>query len=132
LLLESRLLATPDLEIDRLPVRDKQERIGVLRDLVAELERTPEGASRKGEMRRQSLRLEMGLTHLRLSCPAKAIPCLEEVATIARRIGDRRGEGAALGNLGVAYYRLGQVDKAVVCYEQALVILREIGDRRGE
>jgi len=51
---------------------------------------------------------------------------------IAREIGDRRGEGADLGNLGLAYSGLGQVEKAIEYYEKALVIAREIGDRRGE
>ncbi|MCL4268560.1 MAG: tetratricopeptide repeat protein, partial [Anaerolineales bacterium] len=51
---------------------------------------------------------------------------------IAREIGDRRGEGNALGNLGNAYYALGDAKKAIEFYEQALVIDREIGDRRGE
>ena len=50
---------------------------------------------------------------------------------IAREIGDRRGEGNALGNLGIAYADLGQVEKAIGYYEQRLVIAREIGDRRG-
>jgi tetratricopeptide (TPR) repeat protein len=51
---------------------------------------------------------------------------------IAREIGDRRGEGAALGNLGNAYAALGDARKAIEFYEQQLVIVREIGDRRGE
>jgi tetratricopeptide (TPR) repeat protein len=49
-----------------------------------------------------------------------------------REIGDRQGEGAALGNLGVAYSDLGQAEAAIEYYEQQLVIVREIGDRRGE
>ena len=36
-----------------------------------------------------------------------------------REIGDRRGEGAALGNLGLAYADLGQVERAIDFYEQA-------------
>ncbi len=50
----------------------------------------------------------------------------------AREIGDRRGEGNHLGNLGNAYLRLAEVDKAIEHFEQALVISREIGDRQGE
>ena len=56
----------------------------------------------------------------------------EQELVIAREIGDRRGEGNALGNLGVAYKNLGEVRKAIEFYEQRLVIAREIGDRRGE
>ena len=51
---------------------------------------------------------------------------------IAREIGDRRGEGNALGNLGIAYADLGQAERAIGFYEQHLAIAREIGDRRGE
>ena len=51
---------------------------------------------------------------------------------IAREIGDRRGEGNALGNLGNAWADLGEPRRAIEFYEQALVIAREIGDRRGE
>lgn len=51
---------------------------------------------------------------------------------IDREIGDRRGEGNALGNLGTAYAALGDARKAIEFYEQRMVIAREIGDRRGE
>jgi len=51
---------------------------------------------------------------------------------ITREIGDRRGEGTALGNLGNAYQNLGETRRAIELYEQRLVIAREIGDRRGE
>ena len=51
---------------------------------------------------------------------------------IAREIGDRRGEGADLGNLGLAYAALGEPRRAIELYEQQLVIVCEIGDRRGE
>ena len=51
---------------------------------------------------------------------------------IAREIGDRRGQGNALGNLGNAYSDLGEPRKAIEFYEQALKISKEIGDRRGE
>jgi len=46
--------------------------------------------------------------------------------------GERRGEGAALGNLGNAYATLGEARKAIEFYEQALAIAQEIGDRRNE
>ena len=49
---------------------------------------------------------------------------------IARAIGDRRGEGIALGNLGFAYAALGQVERAIGYCEQALRIGQEIKDPR--
>jgi tetratricopeptide (TPR) repeat protein len=51
---------------------------------------------------------------------------------ISRQIGDRRGEGNTLGNLGNAYLRLREYPKAIGYYEGALAISRQIGDRRGE
>ncbi len=62
----------------------------------------------------------------------KAIEFHEQALVIDREIGDRRGEGADLGNLGIAYADLGETRQAIEFYEQALVIAREIGDRRGE
>ncbi len=52
--------------------------------------------------------------------------------TIAREIGDRRGEGTALVNLGSASYRLKDYKRARECYEQQRAIAQEIGDRSGE
>ncbi|HEY9817908.1 MAG TPA: CHAT domain-containing protein, partial [Candidatus Obscuribacterales bacterium] len=62
----------------------------------------------------------------------EAIALYEQRLVIAREIGDRRGEGAALGNLGNAYRNVGQYQEAIALYEQQLVITREIGDRQGE
>jgi len=51
---------------------------------------------------------------------------------ISREIGDRRGEGNRLGNLGLVYSDLGEPRKAIEYYVQALKISREIDDRHGE
>ena len=52
--------------------------------------------------------------------------------TIVREIGDRRGEGNALCNLGIVYANLGETRRAIQFLEQYLTIAREIGYRRGE
>jgi len=62
----------------------------------------------------------------------RAIEYYEQALAIQREIGDRRGEGADLGNLGLAYAALGETRRAIEYYEQQLIITREIGDRRGE
>ena len=62
----------------------------------------------------------------------EAVRLLGWAVEAARAAGDRRGEGAWLGNLGIAYHGLGEVRRAIGYYEQCLVIHREIGDRRGE
>jgi tetratricopeptide (TPR) repeat protein len=62
----------------------------------------------------------------------EAVQLLSWAVEAARAVGDRRVEGADLGNLGVAYADLGEVQRAMEYYEQALVIAHEIGDRRNE
>jgi tetratricopeptide (TPR) repeat protein len=62
----------------------------------------------------------------------EAVRLLTWSVAAAREIGDRRGEGNHLGNLGLAYHSLGQMEKAIEYHQQALAIAREIGDRRGE
>lgn len=57
---------------------------------------------------------------------------LEIALVAARRLQDRKGEGATLGNLGNAYVNLGETRRGIRFYEQTLPILRETGDRRGE
>jgi len=64
--------------------------------------------------------------------PRERIGWLESALAFHREIGDRRGEGAVLGNLGSAYADLGETRRAIEYHEKALAIDREIGDRRGE
>ncbi len=60
----------------------------------------------------------------------RAIELYEQRLAIAREIGDRRGEGIVLGNLGIAYAALGQTERAVSLLERALQIGQEIQDPR--
>ena len=60
----------------------------------------------------------------------KAIGYYEQALVIAREIGDRQGEGNALGNLGIAYADLGEVEKAKALLQQAKAIGEQIGDPR--
>jgi tetratricopeptide (TPR) repeat protein len=64
--------------------------------------------------------------------PRRSVAIFERAAQAAREIGDRWGEGAALGNLGNAYHALGELRKAIEFHEQQLEITRELGDRGGE
>lgn len=57
---------------------------------------------------------------------------LKAALAACRRLGDRSGEAAAMGNLGNAWLDLGEARKAIEYYEQRLVFAREIGDRSGE
>jgi tetratricopeptide (TPR) repeat protein len=71
------------------------------------------------------------ILHLRQH-PREWINWLEIALTAARRLQDRGGEGATLGNLGLAYTDLGETRRAIQFHEQYLAIAWEIGDRRGE
>jgi hypothetical protein len=62
----------------------------------------------------------------------RPIEFYEQDFAIVREIGNRRGEGGALGNMGSAYADLGETRRAIELYEQDLAIAREIGDRQGE
>ena len=58
---------------------------------------------------------------MQLGDARRAIGYYEQALEIAREIGDRRGEGHALGNLGSAYQNLGDARRAIGYFEQALV-----------
>ena len=60
------------------------------------------------------------------------IAWLDDAVAAGRALGDRLGEGSALGNLGIAWADLGETRRAIEHHEQVLAIAREIGDRRGE
>lgn len=63
---------------------------------------------------------------------AKAIEYYEQALSISREIGDRRGEGADLGNLGLAYSDLGEVEQARTCWQQSLAIFEQIQSPHAE
>ncbi|HEX4612714.1 MAG TPA: tetratricopeptide repeat protein [Urbifossiella sp.] len=70
---------------------------------------------------------------LHLRQPARLrIVWLKCAIEACRALGDRRGEGDALGNLGSAHSALGHAQTAITFFEQCLAIAREIGNRRGE
>ena len=62
----------------------------------------------------------------------KSIECHEKHLKIAIEIGDRRGEGAAYGNLGNCYQSLGDYRKSIEYHEKHLRIAKKIGDQGGE
>ncbi len=74
----------------------------------------------------------LGNYQLRLGNYPKATDYYKQSLAIARELGDRQGEGNALGTLGIAYKSLGQYDQAINFHQQALIISREIGARQGE
>ena len=75
---------------------------------------------------------QMGTANLFLARYPEAIARYTKSLEIAREIGDRRGEGATLGNLGLAYCYLGEYRRAIDFHEQSLAISRDIRNRQGE
>jgi CHAT domain-containing protein/Tfp pilus assembly protein PilF len=59
----------------------------------------------------------------------KACERYEEALEIDRKLGDRSGEAATLGNLATARFRLGELEKARDDYERSLALAREVGNR---
>ena len=63
---------------------------------------------------------------------ARSAAYLEDYLTIAADLGDRRGLGAAHGNLGNVYIDLGETDKAVDHLDAYVGIAAELGDKVGQ
>ena len=77
--------------------------------------------------------LEIWGTHtVNWANPRKAIEYYEQALKISKEIGDKRGDGNSLGNLGLAYSQLGETRKAIEYHEQALKVSKEIRYRRSE
>jgi tetratricopeptide (TPR) repeat protein len=62
----------------------------------------------------------------------RAIEYYEQALAIAKEIGDRRGEGNWLNNLGLVFKDLKKYDLALACYLLARKIRREIRDPKIE
>nr|WP_279588774.1 BTAD domain-containing putative transcriptional regulator [Actinophytocola oryzae] len=63
----------------------------------------------------------LGVVRARLGRYGEAIECFEERVTIARRLGDRAGERAALDNLILPYQRVGRYRAALRAARQAML-----------
>ena len=74
----------------------------------------------------------MGLVYYSLSKFEKAKECQQMSLDIARKIGDRAGEGNAIGNHGFVYHSLGDYKQALELHNLNLEITREVGNIPGE
>jgi tetratricopeptide (TPR) repeat protein len=73
----------------------------------------------------------MGNVHKMLGDGRKALECFARQLEIARRLGDKRSIGAAVGNSGVIYTDQGDYPRAVASLTMFLETARELGDKRG-
>ncbi|HXG67328.1 MAG TPA: tetratricopeptide repeat protein, partial [Blastocatellia bacterium] len=62
----------------------------------------------------------------------KAFEKFHEALLLYRALGDKKGEGAALDNMGWTTHLLGDTRKAIEFYDQSLPLRRDTGDRDGE
>src|SRR4029079_17779829 len=69
----------------------------------------------------------MGLSYAALGEPRHAIELHEQWLTVAREIGDRRGEAIASWNLGAVHEELDELAKAVALMQAYVDFLRGIG-----
>lgn len=103
-----------------------QQRLKWLEAALTVLPRYP------GEVDESALLILMGRAHLTLGNTETARDLYQRSLDKAREIGNRSGEGYALGNLGVASFYLGETSLAINCYEQSLIILQDLGNRPAE
>jgi len=113
-----------------LTLKEKEERIEAIRNLIDEYQSLPFTKANKREQ--GSLFERLGVIYDSMGQSIKAIEYFQQALEIAKDIGDKSREGADLGNLGLAYANLAQIDKAIEYFQQALEIARDIGDRGNE
>jgi len=61
----------------------------------------------------------------------KTLEYFDKSLKIREELGDKRGMGATLSNIGAVYADKGDYDKALEYYDRSLKIKEEIGDKRG-
>jgi tetratricopeptide (TPR) repeat protein len=112
---------------------EKQERIDLLHRLL--MESNPSSSdpeSNRNAASQMNILIQLGSAYFSLSEFNQAIDFYDQALLLARKLGDRNGESASLGNLSSAYGSLGQYQQAIQFFQQSLQISKEIGDRKGE
>jgi len=125
-----------DTALARLPENDRRletrEQVAEFKGLLQELNETQGRQDRVTLRKRLAILNALAERYYRIADYLLARKYWTEVLEIAKRLGDRRGESQALGNVGLTYEGLGKHRHAIKYYEQALAIDCQMGDRRGE
>jgi tetratricopeptide (TPR) repeat protein len=74
----------------------------------------------------------LGSAYQNLGSFSKALEHHKEHLTMAKKVGDRAGEGEAYANLGIAYDSQADFSKAIEHHAQCLAIAKEVCSRAGE
>ena len=67
----------------------------------------------------------MGVAYSDQDQYTRALECYEKAIILNRSLGNRKGEGANLSNIGNIHYFRGDLEEALSAYEEALEINRE-------
>jgi len=111
-----------------LTLKEKEERIEAIKNLIDEYQSLPSSKTNKREQGRLFDRLAM--IYYSLGDLDKSIKYSQQALELDREIDDKELEGFDLANIGLAYRHLGQTEKAIENYQFALEIARGIGNRR--
>jgi tetratricopeptide (TPR) repeat protein len=129
---ESNLISLPLADAGGLAFQRKRERIGLLRELLAERELAEDRDSSGNKSRRAHLLMEIGITNDNLCEWKDAIAVYSEALALFDEIDDRASTGQVLANLGVVHSRMGQLNSAIELFERSLKTARDAGNRRIE
>ncbi|MDZ7267007.1 MAG: tetratricopeptide repeat protein [candidate division KSB1 bacterium] len=116
----------------RLTLAEKKQRTQLLANLLAEYEVHEKADTPEIMAIRADLLNRLGLLYDYLGDLNEALRHYEKSRSIRKKLGDRAGEGATLGNIGNIYRAAGDYARALSYLEESLKISREIGDRQGE
>jgi tetratricopeptide (TPR) repeat protein len=101
--------------------------LGLVQNLVSILQVLVENQAALKEPSRAWVYISLGVAYHNLGEYRKAIDLYEKRLEIARRIGDVRGEGNALGNMGMAYARMKKKSEARECFEKSKAVFERLG-----
>jgi tetratricopeptide (TPR) repeat protein len=125
-------LVESDNRLDGQPVAETRKQVDEFKGLLQELNETLGREDPVALRKRLAVLNALAERYYRTADYLQARKYWTEALEIAKRLGDRRAEGRALGNLGVAYRSLGEYRRAIEYHEKHLAIARGVGDRRGE
>lgn len=121
------LTAGTETATDNLSVEEKQERVEVIKSLLADYEALPAGRRELNTEKRLHSRLSSLLFRLGMYDSARHYSQL--LLDIARQTDDQISEHSALNTFGVIFHQQGQWGEAIVMYEQALHIAERLDDQ---
>lgn len=125
-------LMDSDKSLRSQPAADTRQQLQELSGLLQELNETRDRDDVVGLRKRLAVLNALAERELQLSHFSMTQEYFTEALEIAKRLQDRRNEGAALANLGVVCLNRGESRRAIEYFEEALIVAREIKSRHAE